>query len=191
MHAKQKPSIHLPPQETPAGLKKIYSNLAASKTDVYNDNEGWLLAGPNSNQGKAEFFALPFTPTANSTVEQVQVAVQYGGSGANQVNLSIYGDANGAPGTLLAGPVTVTNLPTFPSCCTLAVANFSPVAVTAGTRYWVTADTPFTGIGSDFVGVWDFVAKPIYPQAKNKGSGWFDFNGSPSESAGEVLGTVP
>jgi len=191
VHTAERPAIRVPPQEAPASLKKIYSNLAASKTDLYNDNLGFQESGPNSIGG-TYFIGLPFTPTANSTVEQVQVAVQYGGSGANQVNLSIYGDSGGVPGTLLAGPVMVANLPEAGTCCTLAVANFPPVAVIGGTRYWVVADTPLTGTGSDFNGVWDFIAKPpIYLQAYSNGSGWFGFNSSPAEAAGEVLGSIP
>ena len=186
---REKSAIHVAADDAPAALTKIYSNLGL-KTDAYNDIEGLNLSGPNAADGFTQFVAMPFTPKANSTVKQVQVAVQYR-AGANQINLSIYSDAGGAPGTLLAGPVTVTDLPTFGTCCTLTVANFSPVAVTAGVRYWVTADTPLTGTGSDFEGVWDWVAKPIYPQARNKGAGWVVLNGTPAESAGEVLGTTP
>ncbi len=94
-------------------------------------------------------------------------------------------------GTLLAGPVTVTNLAGTGTCCTLAVANFSPVAVTGGTRYWVVADTPLTGTGSDFLGEWEWVAKPVFPQAFNDGFGWFASNSGPTEAAGEVLGSIP
>jgi hypothetical protein len=34
---------------------------------------------------------MRFIPKFNSTVYQVRVAVQYNGSGANRVNLSVYG----------------------------------------------------------------------------------------------------
>ncbi len=189
-YTKEKSAIHVPPQETPAALKTIYSNLK-SKTDLYNDTRGWVISGPKSGYFFTQFNGMPFTPKSDSTVTQVQVAVQYSGGGANQVNLSIYTDASGAPGTLLAGPVTVTNAPPTGTCCTLAVANFSPVAVTGGTQYWVVADTPLTGTGSDFEGVWDYVAEPVYPQASNRGSGWSEVIGSPGESAGKVLGTIP
>ena len=188
-HTAEKSAIHLPAAEPPKALKKIYSNLG-SKTAAFNDTEGWVLSGPNSGTGFTEFMAMPFTPKANSTLEQVQIAVQYV-SGANQVNVSVYGDASGSPGTLLAGPVTVTNLPAFGTCCTLAVASFSPLSLTGGTRYWVTVDTPSTGTGSDFDGVWDWPGKPLYPQARNKGAGWTSLEGSPAESAGAVFGTVP
>ncbi len=35
VHVKEKSAIHVPPQEAPAGLTKIYSNLGSSKTDLY------------------------------------------------------------------------------------------------------------------------------------------------------------
>jgi hypothetical protein len=189
IHTKEKSAIHVPPQEAPAVLKKIYTNLG-SKTNLYNDAYSWLVAGPNSSFGGPNSVALPFTPKSNSHVEQVQVAVVYFGSGANQVNLSIYGDASGAPGTLLAGPVTVTNLPASGTCCALTVANFSPVAVTGGTQYWVVADSPISGTGSDFSGGWDWVVAPVIHVGINDGSGWSGINGN-GRPAGEVLGTIP
>ena len=187
VHAPEKSAIHVPPQETEAALKKIYSNLGKSPTNLYV-GQCWAVSGPNS--GMTEFIAMPFTPKFNSHVSQVRVALQYY-TGANQVNLSIYGDSSGAPGTLLAGPVTVTNLPETGTCCTLAIANFSPVAVSEGTRYWVAADTPLSGTGSDFNGGWCWVPVPTYLQAGSDGFGWSGFNGTPSEAAGEVLGTIP
>jgi hypothetical protein len=185
----EKPVPHIPPQKTPAGLQTIYSNLGNSKSDPFNAEESWGVSGPNSYLGLAYSVALPFTPKSNSAVQQVRVAVGYASSGANQVNLSIYSDANGAPGTLLAGPVTVTDLPDLGTCCTLAVANFPLVAVSAGVQYWVAANAPLTGTGSDFAGGWDWVATDI-PMAENAGFGWdqFSADGLP---AGEVLGTIP
>lgn len=183
----EKSAIHTPPQEAPAGLKKIFSNLSSSKFDVYYDRSGWGIAGPGS--GDTEFVSIPFTPKSDSHVSQVRAAVEYSGRGANQVNLSIYSGSSGTPGFLLAGPVTVTNLPDEATCCALAVANFSPLEVTGGTQYWLVADTPLSGQGSDFIGAWEFVSKYV-PMALSIGSGWdpFDANDLP---AAEVLGTIP
>lgn len=172
----------------PAGLKKIYSNLG-SKTALYDDENGWAISGPKS--GGTHFFALPFAPKTNPTVEQVGAALQYSGLGANQVNISIYSDNGGLPGTLLAGPTTVTNLPSARTCCTLAVANFSSVAVTAGTTYWIVADTPLSGTGSDVAGVWEWLGKPIYLQGYGGGTGWSGYDTTPAQAAAEVLSTVP
>lgn len=190
VHTKEKSEIHVPPQEAPAGLRKIYSNLGKSRPNLYLDNYGWGVTGPNSIQGYAEFVGMPFTPKSDSHVSQVQVAVQWNGTGANQVNLSIYWDLNGVPGMLLAGPVTVTNLPDFGTCCTLAVANFSPLAISGGVRYWVVADTPASGTGSDFMGSWDFVVQGKIPPMAYGGSPWYLFP-TLEEPAGEVLGSIP
>lgn len=187
VHTHEKSAIHVPPQEAPAGLTKIYSNLGKSKTDLYACCWGWGVQGPING---SEFVAIPFTPKSNSHVSQVQVAVSYAGVGANQVNLSIYGDSGGLPGTLLAGPVTVTNLPEYGTCCTLAVGSFTPVAVTGGTRYWLVANTPLTGTGSDFAGEWNMVAKIIPMAFADDGDGWFTETAN-DLPAGEVLGTIP
>jgi hypothetical protein len=191
VHTTEKSAIHAPAQEKPAGLRAIYTNLG-SKGDLYLDTDGWSLTGFNSYGGDSYAFeiGLPFTPKSDSHVAQVRVAVQYIGPGANQINLSIYGDSNGAPGAVLAGPVTVTNLPAYGTCCTLTIGNFTPLAVTGGTRYWVVANTPATGTGSDFVGVWDWVSKIILFGGSNGVDGWSGINidGLP---AGEVMGTIP
>ncbi len=92
---------------------------------------------------------------------------------------------------MLAGPETVTSLPSAGTCCTLAVANFgTSVAVNAGTQYWVVANTPATGTGSNFVGIWDSLAKPVLPIADNHGAAWTGIDGD-GGLAGEVLGTIP
>jgi len=178
-------AIHVPPQVAPAGLTVIYTNLG-KKGDLYNCC-GFILSGPNSAFGSV-FTAMPFTPKSNSHISDVRVAVQYS-SGANQINLSIYDDSGGVPGTLLAGPVTVTNLPDTDTCCLLAVAAFTPTAVSAGAQYWVVANTPLTGVGSDFYGTWEKAGKVI-PFAVNRGSSWFA-GSADVLPAGEVLGTVP
>jgi hypothetical protein len=178
--------------DAPAALKKIFSNLGPKK-NAYNAFSGWLLAGPlNTQTGTDQFFGLPFTPKANAHVSQLQAALQYLGSGANQVNLSLYTDAGGLPGTLIGGPVTVMNLSNAGTCCALAIANLpTSVAVTAGTQYWVVADTPLTGTGSDLFGAWEWVAVTPYQAAIVADGGWFSFNGFEENPAGAVFGTLP
>jgi hypothetical protein len=185
----EKSQIHVPAQDAPAGLKGIYSNLGP-KADAYNGGGGFLLRGPAAGNFPV-FVAMPFTPKSNSTVMEVEAAVQYGGSGANQVNLSLYGDSGGVPGTLLAGPQTVANLPHFGSCCTLTIWKLATgVKVTGGSQYWVVADTPASGVGSDFFGNWDFVFR-THLTGMNTGSHWYQFTGPDQEVAGAVFGTVP
>jgi hypothetical protein len=178
------------PAELPATLQLIFSNLSAPP-NVYGEG-GWVLAGPNNtpSPGYTEFLGLPFTPSADSHVYGALAPLQYYASGANQVNVSLYSDSDGTPGTLLAGPVTVKDLPDFYSCCKLANAEFaSPVAVTAGNQYWIVANTPASGTGSDFYGVWvEMYSTEIF--ASTNGSTWFRENGN-NEIAGAVYGTTP
>jgi hypothetical protein len=186
--------IHAPriaPQEAPQGTTTIFSNLGSSQTYLYNYLDTWLVAGPNSILTLSNFIAMPFTPHASSHISQVQVAVSYDGVGADQVNLSIYSDSKGHPGKILAGPVTVTHLPKAITCCQLAVADFTPLAVNANTQYWVVADTPKSGKGSDFLGEWSGEVAPVLARGANVGgTGWMSFNGN-GFPAGQVLGTVP
>jgi len=179
-----------PAQSVPATLQKIFSNLGPS-TAAYNPYAAWSLNGPASG-GFTQFVSLPFTPAASAHVMLVAAAITYSGSGANQVNISLYSDIGGIPGTLLAGPVTVRNLPTFGTCCKLAYAQFpAGVAVSAGTQYWIVGDTPVTGTGSDLAGAWDFVPPAKKTFATDPGSGWFSSVAAIEEPAGAVYGTIP
>jgi hypothetical protein len=185
----EKSNIHVPAVE-PATVK-IYTNLG-SATDAYNDQNGFDVAGPASTLGQSQFIGLPFTPKADSHVTEIQAAVQYDNAGANQVRLSLYTDAAGVPGTIIAGPQTIKNLGIFGTCCTLTSWKLrTPVAVTAATQYWVVADTPATGAGDDFFGVWDFVFTAPLQAYNVAGGGWTDLNGFEELPAGQVMGTVP
>jgi hypothetical protein len=169
-HTTEKSKIHVAPQSVPARLIKIFSNLGPNRFELYTDTDGWDVTGPNAviigdvaQTSSQQFTGLPFTPNSNAQVTQVRAAVQYV-SGDKLFYLSIHGDSGGAPGTLLAGPVAVTHLPNFGTCCTLAAANFDPpLAVTGGTQYWVVASTPASGKGSNFAGLWDWVYQGDVP----------------------------
>jgi hypothetical protein len=178
-----------PAQKVPAGSKVIFSNLG-SATNTYYIGNGWLVAGPASILGDSQFIALPFTPVADATVTEIDTAVGYDGSGANQFVLEFADDSSGSVGTVRARTI-ITNLPTFGTCCTLNGWKLkTPLSVTAGTQYWIVAVTPNTGTGDDFYGVWAFsnVDNFDYDVA---GGGWTSgiaFGGIP---AGRVLGTIP
>jgi len=192
IHHKGEPGVYMPPQEVPQGMTEIYSSLGSDPKNLYDYIDTWLVAGPNSVAGFSNFVAMPFTPKSNAHVLAVRTAVLWYGSGAEQVNLSIYQDSQGAPGKLLAGPVTVTNLPKAFSCCQLAVADFSSgVPVNGGTQYWVVADTPTSGQGSNFLGEWASAVSPVLPlSADADRTGWVTFSGN-GLPAGDVQGTIP
>jgi hypothetical protein len=192
MHTTEKSPVHAP-AALPAGLVAIYSNLGPT-TNAYNDSFGELVAGPASVSALSFAYALPFTPKSNAHVRELRAALSYiDTGGATQVNLSIYSDASGVPGTILAGPVTLTNLPEFGTCCTLPLAVLpTPLAVTAGTQYWIVADTPSTGTGDDFYGVWEFIYPKPFVQASNVGGFlWSQTFGGMEDAAAGVFGTVP
>ena len=184
-------TVHTAPPDVDQSLKKIYSNLGKKKTDLFLDTNGWTIAGPNSGIGVTQYVGIPFTPRWNSHVTQTQVAVEWV-QGDNQVNFSLYTDAGGVPGTLITGPVTVSGLPTFGTCCQLAVANFTPTAVTRRTQYWVVADEPSSGPGSNTWGAWAFVPT-LFPFAffNPTNGGWLAADGASAEAAGAVYGTIP
>lgn len=191
LHHKETFAVHVPPQEAPQGLTTIYSSLGTDPKNLYNYIDTWLVSGPHCLIGIADFIAMPFTPKSNSHISEVRTAVLWYGDGADQVNLSIYADSKGHPGRLLAGPVTVTKLPKSFTCCQLAIADFASVPVNGGTQYWVVADTPKTGQGSDFLGEWAGAVSPVLMLAGNAAqTGWVAFNGN-GLPAGDVLGTVP
>jgi hypothetical protein len=182
--------IQLEPAD-PEGLTKIFSNLGPA-TSAFSSG-GWYVAGPASELPGSQFIGMAFIPKKDAHVSEVKVAVQYYGGGANQVQLSLYSDISGAPGVSLAGPVTLKSLPDFYTCCKTANATFgTPVAVTAGTQYWVVANTPTSGTGDDFFGVWAFVppAKALVGVDDN-GGGWFSFQATIEEPAGAVYGSIP
>jgi hypothetical protein len=187
---KELSAIHTPSQDAPAALKKIYSNLGKSKTDRFLDTNGWTIAGPNAGIGVVQYIGMPFTPKVNAHLTQTQLAVEWV-TGDNQVNISLYSDGGGIPGTKLAGPVTVSNLATFGTCCQLAVANLTSTAVAAGTQYWVVVDEPSTGAGSNTWGAWAFVPT-LFPFAffNPANGGWLPGNGASAEAAGAVFGTM-
>lgn len=175
-------------QEAPAGLVLIFGNLGP-KTSAFTSG-GWFVSGPNYSSGR-HFVAMPFSPKANSTVTQVQVAIQYNASGANQVDLSVYTDNAGKPGTLIGGPITITKLSNCCVCCTLTIGAFSPgVHVVAKAKYWLVADTPLSGTGSDFLGVWNWVP-PAKTLVGTNHTGWISFPAAIQEPAGAIYGTVP
>jgi hypothetical protein len=169
----------------PAGLQVIFGNLGKSQTDLYS-TQGWTtVAGPGCAGLGPAFAALPFTPKANSHASQLRVPVSYV-EGTNAVNLNIYEDAGGVPGALLVGPLTVTNLPGWATCCSLATANFTPVALTGGSQYWIVVNSD-----TDFCGTWNYVSRPPFPMALWNGTSWSVAEEGVVELAGEVLGTTP
>jgi len=105
---------------------------------------GWTIIGPTwEGEGISGFFAIAFTlnPTPR---HRVLAAILYGGSGDNQVNLSIYSDSDDVPVRFSpAGNCGESGAKRH--LLRLGRRQLPPLAVTAGTQYWLVANTPTTG----------------------------------------------
>ncbi len=93
-------------------------------------------------------YASSFTPAADSVATQVDVVVAHN-DGTPMVDVGIYNDAGGLPGTLISSldPVAIPATPTDPESVTLTTS----VALTGGQTYWVAVlpgapDTRISGI---------------------------------------------
>lgn len=142
--ATQAPSHITPWNEPTPGLTTIASNLSRYPYGVYFCCFGYTISGAESFLGQTYWDAVPFTPTTNISVTEIQVSVGWGGSsnsGTNGVTISLAADSNGLPGKTLAS-ANLTGLSDFGSCCVVTtVKDPAGYPVTAGTQYWVVVGT--------------------------------------------------
>ncbi len=125
---------------TPNFVKKpkqstIFSNLASAyPKGVYFSGEGSTIFAEG---GSSQFVAVGFTPAANATAAEIDVAVGNFGDGNSTYTISINADNAGLPGDALwSGPITSTTL--FGDCCGLATVKIKGgLALASGTPYWV------------------------------------------------------
>ncbi len=136
-----------------SGLVTIFSNLASQ----YPNGEYWCCTGYNimgQNSGVGEqWIGAAFTPTANHTATTVTVAVGFSQGTTNGAVLTLNSDSHGVPGKVLKS-WTLSNLPTFGTCCTLvAKSSGSGAPLSAGKQYWVVLKT--NGSQLDTVDGWN------------------------------------
>ncbi len=186
------PSLDITPfhDVAPAGTVTIFSNLGPTSTNLYDDAFGYCVTGDNqSDCGTSEqWIAMPFTPAKDSHATIIEAAIQYY-AGTNALELSLYNDADGAPGTSLK-TVNVKNAPTDGTCCTLVAASLGTpgIALTGGTQYWVVATANDT-LAPTFSGYW--ATANSYLAYNPAEAGWTTFNDPEGQEAGEVKGTIP
>ena len=129
------------------------SNFSKDKNAVY-----FSIFGNTIDQGVNGYPFLiwqgnAFTPTASATATEVSVGLGDLDSGHGSIQLSLYSDNGGVPGTELATG-TATNVEDYGTCCGATTATLSSsVALTAGTQYWVVVST--TAQETDIYG-WNF-----------------------------------
>jgi hypothetical protein len=166
----------------PPGYATLYSNLGPAN-DAYDDQDGWAITGPDGN-AFWQNIAVPYTPTANSTIQGLQIAVEYYGQGTNAAAIAILSDNNGLPGKVLKS-WNVSNLPKSGTCCKLVTVTVpAGIQVSAGTQVWITVGTdkasdsaydswdwtykvlvtgPYAWQGSNSNGKWTYINNGDYP----------------------------
>jgi hypothetical protein len=137
-----------------AGLVTIFDNLGkAYPKGTYWCCEGASITGPNASPLLPEYWlAVAFTPTADHTVTQLEVAIGLL-RGKDELFISLYNDVGGLPGTAIKTWLK-TGLPTFGTCCTI-VTKTDPygIPVSAGTQYWIVVGTK--GANADTFADWN------------------------------------
>jgi hypothetical protein len=185
-------ALHPNPQKIEQSAKDsgsfvtLYSDLGTG-TNVYLSSIGWSVTGPEVAGGQVDS-ATPFTPAHSANLVLIKVAMQTA-AGPNGVTLSLNEDSNGAPGTAIK-TWNLVNLPAFPSCCELDLAQFKEtVTVEKVVQYWVVASAYGATPGSSLV--WNMNSLSIFGTVGQRfGNGnWQITQNSTLLPAFSVLGT--
>lgn len=163
----------------------VFSNLAAG-SPTYNAFSGYA-SGPSGTSGNTFVWAMPFEPSANYNLTQIDVALGLLG-GTNAVTITLNSDTNNAPGTVLA-TWNEANLPDFGTCCTLEqLLPNSLVTLIAGNQYWVEVNP---GAPDSLIG-WNWNSAGDFGTLWRSESGVINISGPISSSANlgafDVLG---
>jgi hypothetical protein len=145
-------------QTTPAPAQDPGLTVIAGNLSTYQYAPYFSVFGNTIDQGVNGYPFLiwqgnAFTPTKSATATEVSVGLGDLDGGQGSIQLSLYSDNGGIPGTQLATG-TATNVQTYGDCCGATTATLSPsVSLTAGTQYWVVVST--TAQETDIYG-WNF-----------------------------------
>jgi hypothetical protein len=150
----------------------LFDNFATlDPKGVYTVGSGAGFGDVTENSPPIEL-AVAFTAPATTRVTEIDVGAGYISGTENLVQVHLYQDAGGVPGTEIWSHATA--LPVDGTCCAIAALKVPPrVKLTAGLQYWV-------GLGvakgaPDTFGAWygnvaDQVDSGL--TAINQGSGW-------------------
>jgi len=146
--------VFIPAVRHDAKLKTIAGNLSDYPYGVFFCCYGYYITGlTNVLKVVPEYWqAVPFTPSANMKVNEVDASVEWD-EGTKEVVLSLNADSSGLPGN----PIhtwNITNLGTNGGCCQLATGKSkNGIAVKKGTQYWVVVST--NSNDTDIFASWD------------------------------------
>jgi hypothetical protein len=174
----------------PGGNAVIFDNLGVPSTDRYFNN-GEAISGTMVLSQSENWWAVPFTPRADSHVKTLAAGIGYL-SGTSKVNLGVYSDSEGTVGTLLPGAEeSTTEIPVDGECCDLAQVTLpgDGIALSGHTQYWLVASTDDVD-APNFFGVWHnstlAVSSSLEPRIGGAWAtvpgGWF---------TAKITGTVP
>ncbi len=172
-----------------SGRVTIFSNLNHFFPQPYIPGIGWPIMGNNVLFSIEEWQALPFTPRADVQVNTVKAALSHT-SGTNLINLGIYSDSGGLPGSPMpGGQGSIANLPNSGQCCDFATLRLpgDGIALMASTQYWLVA-SPDNLNAADFKGLWQISSSNLCATLLPKQSSfWTDFTGN--WMAAQIAGT--
>ena len=171
----------------------IFTNLGPTTANLYDFNAGgYYVLGINNtvpDAGDDQWLGVSFwTGTSPVTARRLQAAILQDtvAPGTNlRVNLSIYTDNAGAPGTPVPGGTRNNNPVPVAAPNVLITANLAGggAALAANTKYWLVATTSAT---SDLGAVWYASNNAqIGANLPSLATGWFMFSGL--TPAGAVL----
>ena len=127
----------------PAGMTAIVNTFNDDPNNAYDCCVGWTLSSVGSIVGAKQSIAIPFTPSADTNLREVDVGIGWV-TGANHVTLSLAADSNGMPGDSIKR-AQEEDFPVFGTCCEVKSQPSKPIALMGGVQYWivarVTADT--------------------------------------------------
>lgn len=152
----------------------VFSNFNSNPANLYDGSDAYPVSGQ-----PPQAWAMGFTPSSTYVLTQIDVAIGLG-SGTSSVDVAVYSDSGGSPGSALTS-WTVSSLPEAFSCC--AVVTLIPgtsITLNAGTPYWVLASA-----SSDTWAFWQL------NNLGEQGPVWFNNANFVSwEGAFDVLGTA-
>ena len=127
----------------------VYSNFGPG--DSYIGGSGWTVSGSTSSVGEQIYSAGPFTAGATAyNLTSAELAL-FHVSGTNQVNVSLYSNAAGAPGISLATGSPITGITGLGSGA-IYTSTFAPFLLSPGTTFWLVASPG----ASDTWAAWTF-----------------------------------
>jgi hypothetical protein len=159
----------------------IFSNFNPDPSILYDGGTGWTIAGPSSGAGEAYSVAMAFTSSGTYALTQIDVAIGLI-IGTSSVDLALYSDSGGAPGSQL-GSWTITSLTDFGSCCSIeSIFPGTSITLDAGAQYWLWASA-----GSDTFAAWS------WNNIGQTGPMWSDSGdaGTQTQGAYDILGVNP